>query len=565
MAPVLFAIAALLLLVAAGALVAGRRRPAGAAAPVDAGRLVGEARIQASTMVESAREEALAIREAAREEVAARHEALEAREAAFAEREKTHNDRRAVFDERRFAYKKRREEIEARAETVAEQRAAARATIAERAAIDRESAERAVLDRVEAELATEHPSRVESAVAERAGDIVPATRQLLVAAMERQSGSHADTAPRLAPLPLEGLDEAQRERLLTALTVVAEATSTELGIDQDRQQATLRGLDPVGREVARQASIEVLDRRLQAEQVPPLLLKTRESLARRIAELGERALWEMQMQGRPELAELMGVLHYRFSYGQNALLHCKETGYLCGVLAAELGLPQTMAREAGVLHDIGKAADHDVEGSHAIIGGELLRLMGTDSGIVHAVKAHHFDEEPSTDLAMLTICADAISASRPGARRDTLATYLARLEQLQGIATRHTGVERAFPLQAGREVRVFVRARQVTDNDIGGLSQEIAREIESEMQYPGVIKVTVIRETTAMATAPAQVGRGGAVAEAVAEPGAPAKRRRKRKRKSRGGGGGEGGTAPSAAEAPVAAESPAADSPAAES
>ena len=161
-----------------------------------------------------------------------------------------------------------------------------------------------------------------------------------------------------------------------------------------------------------------------------------------------------------------------------------------------------------MLHDIGKAVDHDVEGVHAIIGGELLRVLGVDPGIVHAVKAHHFDEEPSTDLAMLTICADAISASRPGARRDTLATYLLRLEQLQTIATRHGGVDRAFPLQAGRELRVFVKASQVKDTDMPPLTSEIAREIESEMQYPGVIKVTVIRETTATATAPPATGPG---------------------------------------------------------
>jgi ribonuclease Y len=239
--------------------------------------------------------------------------------------------------------------------------------------------------------------------------------------------------------------------------------------------------------------------------VPSLLTRTRGSLQAHVRQRGEQALWEMQMEGRPELAELIGTLHYRFSYGQNALLHCEETGHICGVLAAELGMSQTVAREAGMLHDVGKSVDHDVEGSHAIIGGELLRVLGASPGIIHAVKAHHFDEEPTTDLAMLTICADAISASRPGARRDTLATYLARLEQLQAIATRHSGVERAFPLQAGREIRIFVRAKQVRDSQVPELSAEIAREIESEMQYPGMIKVTVIRETTATATAPAQI------------------------------------------------------------
>jgi ribonucrease Y len=279
----------------------------------------------------------------------------------------------------------------------------------------------------------------------------------------------------------------------------------DLGVHHTTTQATLRGVDPVGREIARQAALEVVDRHVQAADVPPLLERTRRNTSRRIHELGERALWQMQMEGRPELAELMGTLHYRFSYGQNALLHCQETGYLCGVLAAELGISQVTAREAGMLHDVGKAVDHDVEGVHAIIGGELLRVLGVSPEIVHAVKAHHFDEEPSTDVAMLTICADAISASRPGARRDTLAAYLARLEQLQTIATRHEGVDRAFPLQAGREVRIFVKASEVNDEDMPPLTAEIAREIESEMQYPGVIKVMLIRETTATATAPAQI------------------------------------------------------------
>jgi len=286
----------------------------------------------------------------------------------------------------------------------------------------------------------------------------------------------------------------------------------------------------------------VLDRGVQAADVPPLLLRTRRRLSATIEELGEKAMWEMAMEGRPELAELLGTLHYRFSYGQNALLHCKETGYLCGVMAAELGLPQSAAREAGTLHDIGKAVDHDVEGSHAIIGGELLLVLGVDPTIVHAVKAHHFDVEPSTDLAMLTICADAISASRPGARRDTLAAYLARLEQLQGIATRHPQVERAFPLQAGREVRIFVRAGRVTDPEMPALTGEIAREIESEMQYPGVIKVTLIRETQAIATAPVQVGRGTEAREPVLA--GPATKRRRRRKKRKGSGEGEpGGTA----------------------
>ncbi|MEO8897595.1 MAG: HDIG domain-containing metalloprotein [Candidatus Dormibacter sp.] len=502
-------IAAVLVLAAGVAAIAGaRRRPspkAGAPPPHDPAVTGTQARIEADRAVAQARNEALAAREAVREEVLARHQAVEASDALLEERERTHRDRRGIFDERRHLHKKRREEIDERIATVAAMRAEAAAAVERAAAIDNETATRTVLERIDNELAAEHLPRVEAAVAERVGDTGPAARTLIVEAMERQLSGHADGAPRAAPLSLEELDENSRERLLSALSVIADDTGMDLGVDEDRAQATLRGMDPIGREVARQAALEVIDRKLQVADVPPLLLRTRGSLTTRVRQLGEQALWEMQMEGRPELAELIGTLHFRFSYGQNALLHCEETGHVCGVLASELGMSQTIAREAGMLHDVGKAVDHDVEGSHAIIGGELLRVLGADPGIIHAVKAHHFDEEPTTDLAMLTICADAISASRPGARRDTLATYLARLEQLQTIATRHSGVERAFPLQAGREVRIFVRAKQVKDAQVPELSAQIAHEIEAEMQYPGMIKVTVIRETTATATAPPQI------------------------------------------------------------
>jgi ribonuclease Y len=467
---------------------------------------LADANLQAATLIADTRTAALHAHEAAMEEVTERLAAVESREALIAERHKHLRERREVFDDRRFAYRKRRDEIEERRATLTEQSEEIAATLRAKAALDRDAAAVLVLERMQAELAAERTALVEATVADIVGDRVEtAANDRILQAVERQDASNVDSAPRISPLSLEGLDDHARERVLSALAVIAEQTGAELGVDNEKHQATLRTVDPIGREIARQAALEVVDRRIQASEVPPLIQKTRRTTHRKVVEVGERALWTMQIEGRPELAELVGTLHHRFSYGQNALLHCEETGHLCGVLAAELGLPQDLAREAGMLHDIGKAVDHDVEGVHALIGGELLRVLGVDEGIVHAVKAHHFDEEPSTDLAMLTICADAISASRPGARRDTLATYLLRLEQLQTIATRHGGVDRAFPLQAGRELRVFVKASQVKDTDMPPLSAEIAREIESEMQYPGIIKVTVIRETTAMATAPAQL------------------------------------------------------------
>jgi ribonuclease Y len=505
-AAVLIAVALVLAAVGVAATVNARRGTQHASPAPVVSQSLADAQQYAAGLVAEARTAALHTHEAAMEEVKERLAAVEGREAVIAERHKHLRERREVFDERRFAYRKRRDEIEERRVKVAEQGDQIDGTLRTKASLDRDAAAVLVLDRVESELIAERTALVEATVADIVGDRVETSANDLIAqAVQRQDASNVDTAPRMSPLSLEGLDDHAQERVLSALAVIAEQTGAELGIDTEKHQATLRTVDPIGREIARQAALEVVDRRLQATEVPPLIQKARRTTQRRVMEVGERALWVMQIEGRPELAELVGTLHHRFSYGQNALLHCEETGHLCGVLAAELGLPQSLARQAGMLHDIGKAVDHDVEGVHAIIGGELLRVLGVDPAIVHAVKAHHFDEEPSTDLAMLTICADAISASRPGARRDTLATYLLRLEQLQTIATRHGGVDRAFPLQAGRELRVFVKASAVKDTDMPPLSSEIAREIESEMQYPGVIKVTVIRETTATATAPAQL------------------------------------------------------------
>jgi ribonuclease Y len=502
---VLAAAAVIVALGAAAALVrgmsaAGAARQTGSAGPAERGG-VTQVKQAAAERIAQARHDAVSAREAAMEELTLRRADLDQSQERLDHSERLHREKREAVDERRDAVQAARDEIDAARSELEAQRAETVAGLERIAAIDREAAARSVLDRIEAELAADHPGRVARAIEARVGELVPSAKELIVEAIQRQDRSHIDTAPRTGPLALEALSEESRNRLLDALSTVAADTGADLGVDQERNQATLRSLDPIGREVARQASLEVLERRLRAEEVPPLLLQTRNGLSRKITELGERAMWEMGITGRPELAELLGTLHYRFSYGQNALLHCEETGYLCAVLAAELRMDPAEARSAGLLHDIGKAVDHDVEGSHAIIGGELLSLLGTDSGIVHAVKAHHFDEEPSTDLAMLTICADAISASRPGARRDTLTTYLQRLEQLQQIATRHNGVERAFPMQAGREVRISVRPEQVPDADVASLCAAIAREIEAEMTYPGMIKVTVIREISASATA----------------------------------------------------------------
>ncbi len=444
------------------------------------------------------------IRNSADEDLASGEEALATLTASVHESDRILRDDQHRFNQHRYAYKQHRALLEEREHLLDDRRNEIDLILRDRANLPEDEAKSVVLRTLDDELASVHAHRVEHLL-RQIEDPEPIARRNMTTAIQRQDLSHSTDPMRPIQIDMGDMPEEQQKKVQEVLTEVTEATATESTLDPETGIITLRGMDPVGREVARQASQEIARRSFQVAQVPPLLINARSELLRSIRSRGEEVMWEMEIPGREELAELIGTLHYRYSYGQNALLHCKEAGYLCGVLAAELGLDSQDARHAGMLHDIGKAVDHDVEGSHAVIGAELLHLLGVPDHITHAVRAHHFEEEPSTDLAFLTICADAISASRPGARRDTLSTYLARLDQLQSIATRHRGVERAYPMHAGREVRIIVHPSKVKDSDVQELSSTIAREIESEMNYPGIIKVTVIRESSASATAPVQI------------------------------------------------------------
>jgi ribonuclease Y len=271
----------------------------------------------------------------------------------------------------------------------------------------------------------------------------------------------------------------------------------DLIIDDTPETVVLSGFDPVRREVARVTLNKLLsDGRIHPTRIEEVVVKSREEVSGRIVEEGQQALFELGLQNvHPELVRLVGTLRFRYSYGQNVLAHVKEVAYLAGMIAAEIGADERLAKEAGMFHDIGKAVDHEVEGSHAIIGGEILRRLGRHPEVVNAVQCHHYDIEPTTVLAFVVLSADAISASRPGARRETLASYIKRLEKLEEIANAFEGVERSFAIQAGREVRIMVKPDRVNDDAAVVLAREIARRIEGEMSYPGTIKVTVVRET----------------------------------------------------------------------
>jgi ribonuclease Y len=227
--------------------------------------------------------------------------------------------------------------------------------------------------------------------------------------------------------------------------------------------------------------------------------KAEQVVNQQVHEAGEQAAFDSGVHNlHPEIVRTLGRLKFRTSYGQNVLKHSLEVSWLAGVMATELGIDPTASKRAGLLHDLGKAIDHDIEGPHAVIGADLARRMNEPQGIVHAIEAHHADVEPQTIEAVLVQAADAISAARPGARRETLESYIKRLEKLEAVANSHKGVERTYAMQAGREIRVMVKPEQISDADSVILARDIAKQIEDELEYPGQVKVLVIRESRAI-------------------------------------------------------------------
>jgi ribonuclease Y len=278
------------------------------------------------------------------------------------------------------------------------------------------------------------------------------------------------------------------------------ATGVDVIIDDTPEAVTLSCFDPVRREIAR-LSLEKLiaDGRIHPGRIEEIVEKTKKELDEKIREEGERAAFDSGVDGlHPELIKLLGRLKYRTSFGQNALQHSKEVSYLLGIMASELGLDFKLARRIGLLHDIGKALDHQIEGTHAKIGADTAKKFNESTEVIHAIEAHHEEAAPISFFAVLAVAADAISAARPGARRETLETYIKRLDKLESIANLFKGVDKSYAIQAGREIRVIVQPERITDNDAVALARDIRKKIEEGMEYPGQIKVTVIRETRAI-------------------------------------------------------------------
>ena len=369
------------------------------------------------------------------------------------------------------------------------------------AGISQEEAKKLLMDSLESQARMDAAKRLARIENEMKMEADRKAKNVIALAISRYAGDYvADKTVSMVPLPNDEMKGRIIGREGRNIRAIEAATGIDIIIDDTPEAVILSGFNPVRREVARLALHQLIsDGRIHPGRIEEVVAKVTKELEINMREAGEQATFDVGAHGvHVELINVLGRLKYRTSYGQNVLQHSLEVAFLCGIMAAELGLDVKLAKRAGLLHDIGKAVDHEVEGSHAIIGRDLAKKYGEQEEIAYAIGAHHEDLPPQSVLDVLVQSADALSGARPGARKEMLQSYVKRLEDLEGIANSFSGVDKSYAIQAGRELRIIVDSGKIGDSDALLMSQDIAKSIEEKLTYPGQIRVTVIRETRAV-------------------------------------------------------------------
>ena len=430
------------------------------------------------------------------------------RRAELSKQERRLEQKEITLDKKTENFERKEEELAKKLAAVAETQAEAEAirkqqllTLETISGLSQEQAKQQLLQSVEEEIRHDTAMKIKEIEAQMKDEADDRAREVLAIAIQRCAADHsAESTVSVVPLPndeMKGRIIGREGRNIRTLETI---TGVDLIIDDTPEAITVSSFDPVRREIARLALEKLIaDGRIHPTRIEDMVEKARKEVDRTIREEGERACYETGVHNlNPELVKILGRQKYRTSYGQNVLNHSMEVAHSAGLMASELGIDASLAKRAGLLHDLGKSIDHEVEGSPVQLGADLARKYKENPVVVNAIEAHHGDVEPKTIIAVLVQAADAVSAARPGARRENVENYIRRLQKLEELTGSYPGVDKAFAIQAGREVRIMVKPEVVNEDNMILLARDIAKKIESELEYPGQIKVNVIRETKAV-------------------------------------------------------------------
>ncbi|MHC4816612.1 MAG: ribonuclease Y, partial [Planctomycetota bacterium] len=464
----------------------------------EAERLVKEATVQARDEVVTRREEFEREAEKARAEIrdlemriTKREETLDGRDADLTQRDKRLSDQEKRLANRQASLTQRADELDGKEKEIGEK-------LLEVAELSREEAEQRVLERIDQELAVESDKLIRRRVEEAKEEAETRSRQIVLTSIQRMGTAHmSDAVVSTVDVPNDEMKGRIIGREGRNIRAFEKATGVDVIVDDTPGVIVVSAFDGVRREIARRTMVQLIqDGRVHPTRIEEVVGKIRKEMDSHIRETGKKALMDVGLHGlHGKLIDLLGRLKYRTSYGQNVLDHLVETAHLGGAMAAEMKLDVKLAKRCTLLHDVGKAVDHEVEGGHPHLGADIARRCGESKTVVNAIAAHHDDVPMESIFAVITQVSDALSAGRPGARRETFDRYIERLQRLEDVASAFPGVEQVYAIQAGREVRVIVNNSKVSDRLAMRVARDIAKEIEKELTYPGEVKVTLVRET----------------------------------------------------------------------